>query len=83
MNDNHDRVRTVRELKDVLRRVKRVAVWCNCYGDDDGEYIETTKAALLRSIGADVSHESGGKSDGYEFYAYVGGDTLYVDGYGC
>jgi hypothetical protein len=42
-------MKTIGELKKTLKTVRSVYVWVTCYGDE-GEYIEVSKAALLRAV---------------------------------
>jgi hypothetical protein len=84
MTTPDNKIRTIGDLKRAIRegRVRKVFVWCNCYGDD-GDHFEVSKAALLRGCNADIPFHRDGRPDGAEFYGYIDPDgDLYVDGYG-
>ena len=70
---------TLGEFKRALRQHKLpLYVWCAWEGDD-GDYIEVSRAAFLRGIGAAVSFDRGGKCDGHQIHFDVRpGDGIYI-----
>ena len=67
MNDfvgtlNYAPRRQMMTVADIKKHRGPSFVWVNIFGDD-GEYVKTSKAALLRAIGADVHHRDGGLHD--------------------
>lgn len=79
-NMNPQKVATLGEVKALFRsgRIRKVFVWCNWQGDD-GDYIEVTKSAFLRSIGADVAFHRDGRHPDTEIKAEIRyGDELYI-----
>lgn len=71
---------TLGRLKEAIKECKKLYVWCNWQGDD-GDYIEVSKAAFLRSINANTPNDGahGGRIDETQADFRVEQDCVYVN----
>lgn len=75
----HTALTTAGQLRVALKTAKTVYVWCNVWGED-GEYVQVTKAALVRAMSLEPNEGAhGGVPDCREVKARLDGDELYVN----